>query len=310
MIAGTATDIPLLRWSIFDGHDVRAAVTTRDGGVSSGRFTSLNLSTMVQDDPDAVRENRARVAAAFGVRADRLVFARQVHGRVVATVAAGHPEVIEADALVTEDPQLALAIMVADCVPLVLFDPVRQVVAAVHAGWPGTVAGVTTATVERLVADGSDPADLLVGIGPSIHPDRYQVGADVEEKVRAAFGARAGEVIRPDGTGRWLFDLWQANIIQLTEAGVPMAAIELAALDTGPGTAFFSHRSEGPTGRFAVLVRLAPGNSRAGADGDRLPGRSAPPPPAPPPPATVEPQTRTGAAAGVPANQPEEDLDD
>jgi copper oxidase (laccase) domain-containing protein len=132
------------------------------------------------------------------------------------------------------------------------------VAAAVHAGWPGTVAGVSTATVQKLAEGGTDPADLLVGIGPSISPDRYQVGPDVEEKARAAFGERTGEVIRPDGTGRWLFDLWRANILQLTEAGVRPEAIELAGLDTGPQTPFFSHRSEGPTGRFAALVQLLP----------------------------------------------------
>ncbi|MBT0773065.1 peptidoglycan editing factor PgeF [Kineosporia sp. J2-2] len=258
MIAGTATDIPLLTWSIFDGHGVRAAVTTRAGGVSSGRYESLNLGLHVADDPDAVRVNRERAARAFGVAPGDLVFAKQVHGAEVAAVTAPGQKNIEADALITAEPGPVLVIMVADCVPLVLFDPVRRVAAAVHAGWPGTVAGISAATVRALAEQGSDPADLLVGIGPSISPDRYQVGADVEVKARQAFGDRAGEVIRPDGTGRWTFDLWRANIIQLTEAGVRPQAIELAGLDTGPGTPFFSHRSEGPTGRFAVLVRLTP----------------------------------------------------
>lgn len=264
MNAGTAVDVPLLTWSIFDGHGVRAAVTTRDGGVSSGAYASLNLGIHTEDDRSSVRVNRERVAAAFAVTPHDLVFSRQVHGAVVNTVTAadtGHPidepAALVGDAMITAEPGPVLVIMVADCVPLVLFDPVRRVAAGVHAGWPGTVAGVTRATVEQLVADGTDPADLLVGIGPSIHPDRYQVGPEVAEQARAAFGERADEVIRPDGTGRWLFDLWRGNIIQLTEAGVRPDAIELAGLDTGPGTPFFSHRSEGPTGRFAALVQLA-----------------------------------------------------
>ncbi|GAB3243821.1 peptidoglycan editing factor PgeF [Kineosporia babensis] len=268
MIAGTATDIPLLTWSIFDGHGVRAAVTTRDGGVSSGSYASLNLGMHTDDDRASVRVNRERVAQAFGVAQPDLVFSRQVHGNVVNVVTEAdtgapidQPAPLVGDAVITTEPGPVLVIMVADCVPLVLFDPVRRAVAAVHAGWPGTVAGVTTATVQRLQAEGSDPADLLVGIGPSIAPDRYQVGADVEEKARQAFGERTDEVIRPDGTGRWLFNLWQANIIQLTEAGVRPEAIELAGLDTGPGTPFFSHRSEGPTGRFAVLAQLAPNST-------------------------------------------------
>ncbi|GAB6899532.1 peptidoglycan editing factor PgeF [Kineosporia succinea] len=256
MIARTATDIPLLTWSIFDGHGVRAAVTTRDGGVSAGRYASLNLGLHVDDDPEAVRVNRERAARAFGAAPHDLVFARQVHGREVATVTEPGQQGIEADALITAETDPVLVIMVADCVPLVLFDPVRRVAAAVHAGWPGTVAGVTTATVLELQKQGTDPNDLLVGIGPSIAPDRYQVGDDVHVKAVEALGDRAGDVIRPDGTGRWLFDLWTANIIQLTEAGVRPDAIELAGLDTGPGTPFFSHRSQGPTGRFAALVQL------------------------------------------------------
>jgi YfiH family protein len=257
MIAGTATDVPLLTWSIFDGHGVRAAVTTREGGASTGPYASLNLGLHVNDDPDVVWENRGRVARAFGVALDDLVFTKQVHGRVVNTVTAEDTELV-GDAMITTEPGAVLVVMAADCVPLILFDPVRHVAAAVHAGWPGTVAGVTRATVDQLAEGGTNPADLLVGIGPSISPDRYQVGPDVEEKARAAFGARTDQVIRPDGTGRWLFDLWRANILQLTDAGVRPEAIELAGLDTGPETPFFSHRSEGPTGRFAALVQLLP----------------------------------------------------
>lgn len=268
MIAAPTTDVPLLTWSIFAGHGVRAAVTTREGGVSSGRYASLNLGMHTEDDRASVRVNRERVAQAFGVESSALVFSRQVHGRVVNVVTAAdtgqpidQPAPLVGDAVITAEPGPVLVIMVADCVPLVLFDPVRRVAAAVHAGWPGTVAGVTRETVRRLAEAGTDPADLLVGIGPSIAPDRYQVGADVEQQARQAFGERADEVVRPDGTGRWLFDLWRANTIQLTEAGVRPEAIELAGLDTGPGTPFFSHRSEGPTGRFAVLVQLTHPNT-------------------------------------------------
>jgi polyphenol oxidase len=139
----------------------------------------------------------------------------------------------------------------------VLFDPHRRLLACVHAGWAGTVRGVTTATVAKLRALGSDPADLLVGIGPSIHPDRYQVGPDVADSARAAFGPAADQVVRPAGRETWTFDLWQANQLQLAAAGVRPDRVAIAGLDTGPGTPFFSHRSEGPCGRFAVLARLS-----------------------------------------------------
>jgi YfiH family protein len=256
---------PVLTWPIFAGLGLEAVVTTRGGGVSSDGYTSLNLGLHVGDDVGSVLTNRRRAAAAIGGSIEDLVFCEQVHRPEVAVVTAadrgrGATSAADAiagvDALITLEPGPVLVIMVADCVPIVLFDPVRRILACVHAGWTGTVRGVTSAVLERLRTLGSDPADLLVGIGPSIHPDRYQVGADVVEAATAAFGARVDEVVRPDGTGAWNFDLWQANLIQLTEAGVPAGQVQFAGLDTGPGTPFFSHRSEAPCGRFAVLARL------------------------------------------------------
>jgi YfiH family protein len=259
-------ELPVLRWPIFAGMAFDAVVTTRQGGVSAGAYDSLNLSLRVGDDPVAVLDNRRRAAAAIGADLDDLVFAEQIHQPVCAVVGSadrgrGTESADDAipgtDALITTEPGPVLVIMAADCVPLVLFDPVRRILACVHAGWGGTVRGISTAVVEQLRAMGSDPADLVVGIGPSIHPDRYQVGAEVAEAARAAFGERADEVVRPDGTGAWTFDLWTANLIQLTTVGIRAAQVQIAGLDTGPGTPFFSHRSEGPCGRFAVLARIA-----------------------------------------------------
>jgi polyphenol oxidase len=257
--------VPILRWSIFDGLGLDAVVTTRRGGVSRGGFAELNLSLGISDDPPAVVENRRRAAGAIGAGLDDLVFCRQVHGIGATLVTAADrgrgarsaaDAFADVDALITAEAGPVLVIMAADCVPLVLFDPVRRVLATVHAGWGGTVRGVSTAIVEHLRAMGSDPADLVVGIGPSIHPDRYQVGDEVATAARAAFAERVGEVLRPDGTGAWTFDLWTANLIQLTSAGVPEHQVQIAGLDTGPGTPFFSHRSEAPCGRFAVLATL------------------------------------------------------
>jgi YfiH family protein len=271
MATSNRAGIPVLTWPILEGFDLDAVVTTRAGGVSVGGCATLNLSLSpgVGDDAEAVGTNRGRAAAAIGAGLDDLVFCEQVHGREVAVVTAADrgrgttPErtpIPLADALVTTEAGPVLVIMVADCVPLVLFDPVRRALACVHAGWTGTVRGVTSAALEQLRALGSDPGDLRVGIGPSIHPARYQVGADVVAAAEEAFGPRAGEVISPDGAGAWNFDLWTANQLQLTEAGVPVDQIQVAGLDTGPGTPFFSHRSQAPCGRFAVLARLKESN--------------------------------------------------
>lgn len=257
--------LPLLSWPVFDGHGVEAVVTTRAGGVSTGRYASLNLGLHVGDDPERVLANRTAVASALQARLDDFVFCQQVNRPTVLVVTDEHrgrgardlTDAIPAtDALVTQVPGIVLVMMVADCVPLVLFDPVQRALACVHAGWGGTVRGVTRAAVDALQELGTDPTDLIVGIGPSIAPDRYQVGADVVAAAAAAFPDQLDEVVRPDGTGAWTFDLWRANTLQLTNAGVPHDQIHLAGLDTGPGTPYFSHRSEGPCGRFALMARL------------------------------------------------------
>lgn len=249
--------MPVARWPALDGLGVDAIVTTRAAG---------NLGLHVGDDAERVRANRGRAAEALGAAPGDLVFCRQSHGAGVAVVGRGHrgrgltddEDAIPAtDALVTAEPGPVLVVMVADCVPLVLVDPVRRVLACVHAGWGGTVRGVTGAAVAAMRDLGADPAAIVAAIGPSIAPGRYQVGDDVAEAAADAFGARTGEVVRPDGTGRWLFDLWRATALQLVEAGVPDRSIHLAGEDTGPGTPWFSHRSEGPCGRFALLATLS-----------------------------------------------------
>jgi YfiH family protein len=261
---------PLLTWPAFDPTSVQVVLTTRDGGVSTGSYASLNLGLHVGDDGAAVLTNRERAAAAMGVGLDELVFAEQVHQPTVTVVDASHRgrgarsasgALPATDALVTTTPGVVLVVMVADCVPLVLHDPVRGVLGCVHAGWGGTVRGVTPAAVLAMQGLGSDPADIVVGIGPCIDGAGYQVGGDVASAARDAFGDRADRVLRPDGTGRWLFDLVAAAGIQLTDAGVAADNIHPSGLTTGAHTPFFSHRAEGTCGRFAVLARLLDGAS-------------------------------------------------
>jgi YfiH family protein len=265
-------------------------VTTRNGGVSAGPYASLNLSFTVGDDPAAVFENRQRVAAALGTGLGDFVFARQVHGRQAEVVSAAdrgrgtrsaEDAIGPADALVTRDPGTVLAIVVGDCVPIVLYDPVARVLAAVHAGWRGTVAGVTQAALAAMATLGARPADVLAGIGPAIAPDRYQVGDDVRDGIVAGLGDDAASVLRPDGTGRWLLDLWSANRKMLERAGVPGRQIHLAAIPTGPdqpgprpgggdtagGGLFFSDRTARPCGRFALVARLTGGDTDGGRNG-------------------------------------------
>jgi copper oxidase (laccase) domain-containing protein len=150
-------------------------------------------------------------------------------------------------------------------VPIVLHDPVAGVLACVHAGWRGTVAGVTAAVLAAMQRLGARPSDVIAGIGPAIGADRYQVGPDVHEAVTRTFGLAAAGFIRPDPSapGRWLLDLWAANRHALCQAGVPGPRIHTTDIPTGPGPGhFFSDRTARPCGRLALVARLRPGVAR------------------------------------------------
>jgi purine-nucleoside/S-methyl-5'-thioadenosine phosphorylase / adenosine deaminase len=272
--------LPVLTWPVFGPLPVDVLVTTRLGGVSAGRYATLNLSFAVGDDPALVRVNRSRAAAAIGADLADLVFAEQAHGSHAQIVTAadrgrgalaaagplgapGPPPaagpVGPADALVTTDPGVVLTILVADCVPVVLYDPAAHVLACVHAGWRGTVARVTAAAVAAMGSLGSRPEQVIAGVGPAIGADRYQVGGDVAGAVRAAFGPDAEHLLTVAGRGRWQLDLAAANRRMLRAAGVPDRQIHEAGLATGPDPGlFFSHRAGPPCGRFALLARLRP----------------------------------------------------
>jgi purine-nucleoside/S-methyl-5'-thioadenosine phosphorylase / adenosine deaminase len=264
---GTAGSLPVLRWPALAATGVvDALVTTRWGGVSTGPYEGLNLGLHVGDDAHAVLVNRGLAAAAVGLRLDDLVFCKQSHGRSVAQVGTAdrgrggrsdHEAIADTDALVTTDSDVGLVVMVADCVPIVMVDPEARVLACVHAGWRGTTQRVTEAAVDHMVKLGAEPGRLLVGIGPAIPADRYQVGEDVLAAAREGFGAQADRLVRPDGTGRWQFDLWAANRVVLHEAGVPEGNVHLADVPTGTGD-FFSDRAFRPCGRFAAIARLVP----------------------------------------------------
>jgi YfiH family protein len=268
----------LLTWPALDASSVTAVVTARQGGVSDSPYATLNLSLSVGDNPANVLENRRRLATALGASPDDFVFARQVHGAGVRVVTAADrgsgayslDDALEsADALVTAAPGVTLAILTADCLPVVLHDPVAGVLACVHAGWRGTVAGVTAAAMTAMRDLGSRPSDVVAGLGPAIAGDRYQVGPDVHEAVTAAFGAAAAAFLQPDrrpgavpeGQDRWLLDLSAANWHALREAGVPGDRIHASAVPTGTG-AFFSDRAARPCGRLALVASLSQGGAR------------------------------------------------
>ena len=250
-------------------------VSTRTGGVSAPPYDSLNLGLRVGDRDDDVVANRRRLFDAFDLPLERSVWCRQVHRDTVTVVTADELRPREdggvdrgafteetivgaTDALVTDLVGVPMCVTLADCVPVVLYDPARHVVGLAHAGWGGTVARIASRTVATMQERyGSEPGQLIAAIGPSISPDRYEVGGDVIERARVAYGA--APVLRETGGGRALLDLWEANAVDLEQAGVARERIEVAGISTIDDLAqFYSHRAEQVTGRFIAAVTLRP----------------------------------------------------
>ncbi len=223
---------------------VRAFVTTRAGGVSAAPFDTLNLGDHVGDDPANVAENRRRVAAAARVAPLALITMAQCHGREVAWAAPGTPA--QADALICERDDLALAVLVADCLPIVLCDPESPRFAVVHAGWRGLDAGVLEATLAHFAA----PPRVVAAIGPGISPARYVVGPEVAARFADVPGA-----LTPDEGDRSRLDLVAVAVAQLGQLGLDPARVHRLDAVTDDGALFFSHRAGAPTGRVALVAR-------------------------------------------------------
>lgn len=232
--------------------NVRAAITTRGGGVSRGAYASFNLADHVGDDPGAVAHNRELLRDRLGLPAEPH-WLRQVHGCEVAT-AESSPAGCAADAVCARSPGRVCAVLTADCLPLLLCDRQGERVCAVHAGWRGLAAGV----IERGVASlGRDPAELLAWLGPAIGPRAFEVG----EEVRQTFleqDARAANAFLDHRAGHWLADIYTLARLRLTQLGVGYVGGG-DYCTVSDAERFYSYRRDGATGRMASLIWLGNG---------------------------------------------------
>lgn len=254
------------RFSHFDDSQVIHAVSTRLGGKSQAPFASLNLGLHTGDAAGSVRLNRKMFCQAAGIEPGKTVTAEQVHGAKVVRVKAAdagrgmedyRDALAATDALITNTPGLALLLFFADCVPVLIVDPVNQAIGISHAGWKGTVAGIAQKTVSAMCDQfGTRPEVCLAGIGPSVGPCCYEVGDHVAKQVKEQFSCWR-ELLKPEGE-KWRLNLWLANQVQLTEIGVPAANIEISGVCTSCNTdLFFSYRAEhGHTGRIGAIISL------------------------------------------------------
>ncbi|MGH3967922.1 MAG: peptidoglycan editing factor PgeF [Mycobacterium sp.] len=228
---------------------IRRVTTTRAGGVSAPPFDTFNLGDHVGDDPDAVAANRARLAASIGLKPDRVIWMNQVHGDRVAVVDGPRDTAVEdTDALVTGTARLALAVLSADCVPVLLADARAGVVAAVHAGRVGARDGVVARALEAMLSVGAHAEDVSALLGAAVSGRNYEVPAAMADDVEAALpGSRTTTSAGTPG-----LDLRAGIACQLGTLGV--TAIDVDPRCTVDDTTLFSHRRGAPTGRLASVV--------------------------------------------------------
>lgn len=240
--------------------------STRIGGVSTGIYSSMNLGPGKGDDPSLVRENFRRFCAAIGADDDRVVMTSQIHGTVIRPVTPADIETDtydrwehRCDGLITDIPGLALTVFSADCIPVLLYDPVRRVIAAVHAGWRGTAGDIAGKAARMMQSDyGSDPAHILAAIGPGISRCHFETHSDVPDAMTAALGSFVSAFIDPVGEGKFRVDLKGINAALLTRAGLDKDHIDISAdCTTCNPDLYWSHRlTQDDRGSQAAIIQL------------------------------------------------------
>lgn len=245
------------------------AFSTKLGGVSPFPYSGLNMGFHTKDSEVNVIENRKRFLKRFNLAPEQVASLKQVHSDKIIRVGKhfmGNAFLekgryfYEGDALITGEKGVALYVGYADCVPILLFDPIREVIAAVHAGWRGSVSNIAKKTVEKMVKHyGSAPESILAAIGPSIGPRHFEVGNDVISEIKKRSNAYT-ELLLPSREGHASLDLWRVNEWQLLSAGLKGSNIDCAKLCTYTrDDLFYSHRKSllGETGRMGAFICLS-----------------------------------------------------
>ena len=240
------------------------AFTTRIGGVSAGAYASMNLGMNRGDNPVSVRENYDKICRALDIETKDIVCSRQVHGKHVAVVTREdcgeiyQPLPREADGFITNEPGVALMVFTADCVPILLHDSQRGVIAAVHAGWRGTAMDITGEAVRKMV-EIFGCADIQAAIGPCISQCCFETGTDVTDALHDVLGEDAARCIE-SRNGAWMVDLKEANRLLLLQAGVRNIAVSDECTSC-LSDKYWSHRRMGTERGSQAAIIVMKGNT-------------------------------------------------
>ncbi|MFO7873310.1 MAG: peptidoglycan editing factor PgeF [Bacteroidales bacterium] len=266
---GTTTIYSFDKLSEFD--TIKHFVSTRKGGISQGHFSSLNIGFHVGDNNFRVLQNRRALADALDLDLLSFTMANQTHSGNVNIVGASNrgsgavdkeSALANTDGMITNVPNICLGVQVADCVPVLLYDPVKKVIAALHAGWRGTLRKIIPKAIDKMLQHYDCRTDnILACLGPSNGPCCYEVGDDVFREARITLGS-VKDIIKPAKTpGKHIFDQWEANKQQLLDCGIKEEHIEQADICTQCNhDNFYSSRTDqGVTGRFLAGIMLKKG---------------------------------------------------
>lgn len=279
---------PVMRQTVINGAEylafpaieetgvVRHLMSTRLGGVSEGDLWSMNVSFSRGDKTENVNENYRRIAAALGCTPEDFVFSDQTHTTNIRHVTEADKgkgllrprDYTDVDGMITDEPGIVLSTFYADCVPLLFVDPMKRAVGLSHSGWKGTAGGMGRKTVEAMEkAFGSRPEDILVGIGPSICQDCYEVSEDVAEAFRNLLSGEEmkkvktiteEQILKDKRNGKYQLDLWKANEAVCLSAGIRPEHISVTDICTccNPGYLFSHRASNGKRGNLGMFVVL------------------------------------------------------
>jgi purine-nucleoside/S-methyl-5'-thioadenosine phosphorylase / adenosine deaminase len=259
MIVQVKNNIKLLQFNNLSEYgDLVHFSTTRIGGVSSSKLESLNLGYTVNDNPKNVSQNLESLAKLLDFDKNQMVSPKQTHSKNIGIVNSNKDIFPDTDALITNKPGICIFIRTADCVPILLYDPIQNALAAIHSGWKSSLQEISKHTIELMQKEfGTKPENLIAGIGPSIGPDAYEVGPEVIEQFQVKFGE--DQIIKPiENSDKGYLNLWKANKQILLDSGIPENQIEIAEICTYSNSElFYSARRDGvKTGRLATGIML------------------------------------------------------